>query len=200
MKKINLQEIRTQYFAHQTVIIDEPCDIGSGTKIWHFSHIMKDSKLGKNCNIGQNVFISSGAAIGDNTRIQNNVSIFDGVVCEENVFIGPSVVFTNVINPRAEINRRSEFKKTLIKKGSTIGANATIICGNSLGEYSFIAAGSVVTKDVLPYALVMGNPSKQVGWVSKYGNKLNFDSKNIAICDITKQKYFLEKNSVKLIK
>ena len=154
----------------------------------------------KNCTLGQNVFISSNVVIGDNSKIQNNVSLFDGVTCEKNVFIGPSVVFTNVINPRSEINRRSEFMQTQIKQGTTIGANATIICGISLGEYSFIAAGSVVTKDVLPYALVMGNPSRQVGWVSKYGNKLKFDSKNIAICNVTKQKYFLEKNSVKLIK
>ena len=191
---------KTSYFCHKSSIVDFPCQIGEKTKIWHFTHIMPNCIIGKNCTLGQNVFISSGVIVGDNTKIQNNVSLFDGVVCEENVFIGPSVVFTNVINPRSEINRRSEFKKTQIKEGATIGANATIICGISLGEYSFIAAGSVVTKDVLPYALVMGNPSRQVGWVSKYGHKLNFDSKNIAICNITKQKYFLEKNYVKLIK
>ena len=191
---------KKSYFCHETSIIDFPCQIGEGTKIWHFTHIMPNCIIGKNCTLGQNVFISSNVLIGDNTKIQNNVSLFDGVTCEKNVFIGPSVVFTNVINPRSEISRQSEFKKTQIKEGATIGANATIICGISLGEYSFIAAGSVVTKDVLPYALVMGNPSRQVGWVSKYGHKLNFDSKNIAICNITKQKYFLEENSVKLIK
>ena len=188
------------YYIHDTCFIDSNVDIGEDTKIWHFSHIQSGAKIGKNCTLGQNVFISSDVVIGDNTKIQNNVSLFDGVTCEKNVFIGPSVVFTNVINPRAEVNRRSEFRKTQIKEGVTIGANATIICGISLGEYSFIAAGSVVTKNVLPYALVMGNPSRQVGWVSKYGNKLNFDSKNNAICDVSKQKYFLEKNSVKLIK
>ena len=193
-------ELKPSYFCHKTSVVDFPCQIGKGTKIWHFTHIMPNCIIGKNCTLGQNVFISSGVIVGDNTKIQNNVSLFDGVVCEENVFIGPSVVFTNVINPRSEINRRSEFKKTQIKEGATIGANATIICGISLGEYSFIAAGSVVTKDVLPYALVTGNPSRQVGWVSKYGHKLNFDSKNIAICNITKQKYFLKKNYVKLIK
>ena len=193
-------EVKTSYFCHETSIVDVPCQIGKGTKIWQFSHIMPNCIIGKNCTLGQNVFISSNVVVGDNTKIQNNVSLFEGVTCEKNVFIGPSVVFTNVINPRSEINRRSEFMKTTIKEGATIGANATIICGISLGKYCFIAAGSVVTKSVLPYALVMGNPSKQVGWVSKYGNKLNFDSKNIAICDITKQKYFLEKNSLKLIK
>jgi UDP-2-acetamido-3-amino-2,3-dideoxy-glucuronate N-acetyltransferase len=191
---------KTSYFCHKTSIVDSPCQIGEKTKIWHFSHIMPNCIIGKNCTLGQNVFVSSNVVIGDNTRVQNNVSLFDGVTCAKNVFIGPSVVFTNVINPRSEINRRSEFRRTQVKEGSTIGANATIICGISLGEYSFIAAGSVVTKDVLPYALVMGNPSRQVGWVSKYGNKLKFDSKNIAICNVTKQKYFLEENSVKLIK
>ena len=191
---------KKSYFCHETSILDFPCKIGQGTKIWHFSHIMSNCIIGDYCTLGQNVFISSNVEIGNNTKIQNNVSVFEGVTCEDNVFIGPSVVFTNVINPRAEINRRSEFKKTQIKKGTTIGANATIICGITIGEYSFIAAGSVVTKDVLPYALVMGNPSRQVGWVSKHGNKLKFDSKNIAICNVTKQKYFLEENSVKLIK
>ena len=193
-------ELKNSYFCHESSIVDFPCQIGKGTKIWHFSHIMPNCIIGKNCTLGQNVFVSSNVVIGDNTRVQNNVSLFDGVTCAKNVFIGPSVVFTNVINPRSEINRRSEFRRTQVKEGSTIGANATIICGISLGEYSFIAAGSVVTKDVLPYALVMGNPSRQVGWVSKYGNKLKFDSKNIAICNVTKQKYFLEENSVKLIK
>ena len=191
---------KQSYFCHETSIIDFPCQIGEGTKIWHFTHIMPNCIIGKNCTLGQNVFISSNVLIGDNTKIQNNVSLFDGVTCEKNVFIGPSVVFTNVINPRSEINRQSEFKKTQIKEGATIGANATIICGISLGEYSFIAAGSVVTKNVLPFALVMGNPSRQVGWVSKHGNKLSFNSKNIAVCNISKQKYYLEQNSVKLIK
>lgn len=191
---------KKSYFCHETSIIDFPCQIGEGTKIWHFTHIMPNCIIGKNCTLGQNVFISSNVLIGDNTKIQNNVSLFDGVTCEKNVFIGPSVVFTNVINPRSEISRQSEFKKTQIKEGATIGANATIICGISLGEYSFIAAGSVVTKNVLPFALVMGNPSRQVGWVSKHGNKLSFNSKNIAVCNISKQKYYLEQNSVKLIK
>ena len=191
---------KKSYFCHETSIIDFPCQIGEGTKIWHFTHIMPNCIIGKNCTLGQNVFISSNVVVGDNSKIQNNVSLFDGVTCEKNVFIGPSVVFTNVINPRSEISRQSEFKKTQIKEGATIGANATIICGISLGEYSFIAAGSVVTKNVLPFALVMGNPSRQVGWVSKHGNKLSFNSKNIAVCNISKQKYYLEQNSVKLIK
>ena len=191
---------KNSYFCHETSIVDFPCKIGKGTRIWHFSHIMSNCVIGDNCTLGQNVFVSSNVKIGNNTKIQNNVSVFEGVTCEKNVFIGPSVVFTNVINPRAEINRRAEFKKTLIKCGTTIGANAVIICGVTLGEYSFIAAGAVVTKNVLPFALVMGNPSKQVGWVSKYGNKLSFDSKNIAICNISNQKYLLENNSVKLLK
>jgi len=180
-----------KYFAHETAVIDEGCDIGEGTKIWHFSHIMPNCKLGIKCNIGQNVVISPEVILGDNVKVQNNVSIYTGVICEDDVFLGPSMVFTNVINPRSAINRRGQYSKTTVKKGASIGANATIVCGNDIGEYAFIGAGAVVTKEVKPYALVVGNPSKQIGWISEYGHRLNFDNEGMASCEESGEKYTL---------
>lgn len=188
-----------KYFAHETAIIDEDCQIGDGTKIWHFSHIMPKSKIGDACNIGQNVVISPEVVLGKNCKIQNNVSIYSGVVCEDDVFLGPSVVFTNIINPRSAINRRGKYEKTLIKHGASIGANATIICGNDIGSYAFVGAGTVITKSVLPYALVVGNPGHQIGWVSEYGQRLNFNKEQIAICPESKEKYKLNNGTVKKI-
>ena len=187
---------KKNYFAHETAVIDDDCIIGEGTKIWHFSHIMSNCTIGKKCSIGQNVVVSPDVVLGSNVKVQNNVSIYTGVICEDDVFLGPSMVFTNVINPRSAIIRRDEFKKTLVKKGASIGANATIICGNTIGEFSLIGAGSVVTKEILPYALVVGNPSKQIGWVSEYGHRLNFDENGIAICPESKEKYRLKNNKV----
>jgi UDP-2-acetamido-3-amino-2,3-dideoxy-glucuronate N-acetyltransferase len=187
---------KKKYFAHDTAVVDDNCNIGEGTKIWHFSHIMSNCTIGKNCSFGQNVVVSPDVVLGNNVKVQNNVSIYTGVICEDDVFLGPSMVFTNVINPRSAIIRRDEFKKTLVKKGASIGANATIICGNTIGEYSLIGAGSVVTKEILPYALVVGNPSKQIGWVSEYGHRLNFDESGIAICPESKEKYRLKNNKV----
>ena len=184
------------YFAHETAVIDDDCEIGSETKIWHFSHIMSHCKIGKNCNLGQNVVVSPEVVLGNNVKVQNNVSIYTGVVCEDDVFLGPSMVFTNVINPRSAIKRRNEFKKTLVKKGVSIGANATIVCGNDIGEYAFIGAGAVVVKEVLPYALVVGNPSKQIGWISEYGHRLEFDEKGFARCPESKEEYRLKDNRV----
>jgi len=184
------------YFAHETAIIDKGCEIGSGTKIWHFSHIMPNSTIGENCNIGQNVVISPNVILGKNVKVQNNVSIYSGVICEDDVFLGPSMVFTNVINPRSAIVRRGEYSKTLVKKGASIGANATIVCGNDIGEYAFIGAGAVVTKQVLPYALVVGNPSKQIGWISEYGHRLEFDENNQATCAESGEKYQLKDNKI----
>ena len=184
------------YFAHETAVIDDDCEIGSETKIWHFSHIMSHCKIGKNCNLGQNVVVFPEVVLGDNVKVQNNVSIYTGVVCEDDVFLGPSMVFTNVINPRSAISRRNEFKKTLVKKGVSIGANATIVCGNDIGEYAFIGAGAVVVKEVLPYALVVGNPSKQIGWISEYGHRLEFDEKGFARCPESKEEYRLKDNRV----
>jgi UDP-2-acetamido-3-amino-2,3-dideoxy-glucuronate N-acetyltransferase len=184
------------YFAHTTAVIDEGCDIGKGTKIWHFSHIMPNSKIGENCNVGQNVVISPNVVLGKNVKVQNNVSIYSGVICEDDVFLGPSMVFTNVINPRSAIVRRGEYSQTLVKKGASIGANATIVCGNEIGEYAFIGAGAVVTKQVLPYALVVGNPSKQIGWISEYGHRLDFDENNIATCKESGEKYKLSNNKI----
>lgn len=186
----------TNYFAHETSVIDEKCEIGEGTKIWHFSHIMSNCIIGKKCNLGQNVVISPDVVLGNNVKVQNNVSIYTGVRCEDDVFLGPSMVFTNVINPRSAVIRRDEYKKTLVKKGASIGANATIVCGNDIGEYAFIGAGAVVTKEVPPYALVVGNPAKQLGWVSEYGHRLNFDENGLAICPESKQKYILTDNKV----
>ncbi|WP_299837331.1 acyltransferase [uncultured Tenacibaculum sp.] len=188
------------YFAHETAVIDKGSQIGEGTKIWHFSHIMPNSKIGDRCNLGQNVVISPEVILGDNVKVQNNVSVYTGVVCENDVFLGPSMVFTNVINPRSAVNRKSEFKQTLVKQGATIGANATVICGNTIGEYALIGAGAVVTKDVQAYALVVGNPSKQIGWVSEYGHRLMFDEKGCAVCSESNQVYQLEDNHVKRVK
>lgn len=188
------------YFVHPSSFVDEDCIIGEGTKIWHFSHIMSGAIIGTNCTIGQNVVVSPKVVLGNNVRVQNNVSIYDGVICEDDVFLGPSVVLTNVINPRSAISRKEEFKNTLIKRGASIGANATIVCGITLGAFCFIGAGAVVTKNVLNYAVIMGNPGKQCGWMSEYGNKLIFSKDNIAICSQGGQKYLLEKNIVKRIK
>jgi len=187
------------YFAHETAVIDEGCEIGTGTKIWHFCHIMPNSKIGENCNIGQNVVVSPNVVLGKNVKVQNNVSIYSGVICEDDVFLGPSMVFTNVINPRSAVIRRGEYLKTLVKKGASIGANATIVCGNDIGEYAFIGAGAVVTKEVLPYALVVGNPSKQIGWISEYGHRLKFDETGFAACLESGENYQLKDNSVEKI-
>jgi len=187
------------YFAHETAVIDANCRIGTGTKIWHFSHIMSDCTIGEKCNIGQNVVVSPQVVLGNNVKVQNNVSIYTGVICEDDVFLGPSMVFTNVINPRSAVIRKDEYKQTIVKKGASIGANATIICGNNIGEYALIGAGSVVTKEIKPYALVVGNPSRQIGWVSEYGHRLDFDEKGIAVCPETNEKYVLANNLVKKI-
>ena len=184
------------FFAHETAVIDAGCQIGEGTKIWHFSHIMPNCKIGKNCNIGQNVVISPEVILGDNVKVQNNVSIYTGVICEDDVFLGPSMVFTNITNPRSAIIRKDQYERTLVKKGASIGANATIVCGNPIGEYSFIGAGSVVTKEVKPYALIVGNPGKQIGWMSEYGHRLNFDESGVATCPESNEQYILENNSV----
>lgn len=184
------------YFAHETAIIDEGCEIGSGSKIWHFSHIMAHSKIGKNCNIGQNVVVSPEVILGNNVKVQNNVSIYTGVTCEDDVFLGPSMVFTNVLNPRSAVSRKGQYTKTRVGRGATIGANATIVCGHDIGEYAFIGAGAVVTKEVLPYALLIGNPAKQVGWMSEFGHRLDFDIKGIAFCEESGEKYLLKNNIV----
>jgi len=189
-----------KYFSHETAIIDEGCLIGENTKIWHFSHLMSNSVVGENCNIGQNVVISPDVILGSNVKVQNNVSIYTGVVCEDDVFLGPSMVFTNVINPRSAVNRKNDYMSTLVKKGASIGANATIVCGNDIGKFSFIGAGAVVTKKVQDYSLVVGNPSKHIGWVSEYGHRLKFNDNGIASCIESNQKYLLEKNRVKRIK
>ncbi len=186
------------FFAHETAVIDEGCSIGKGVKIWHFSHIMYDCIIGDNCNLGQNVVISPSVVLGKQVKVQNNVSVYTGVICEDDVFLGPSVVFTNVLNPRSAIKRQDEYQQTLVKKGATIGANATIVCGNTIGEYAFIGAGSVVTKDVLPFALVVGNPAKQIGWVSVYGHRLSFNKKGEAICIESKAIYHLVNGEVKI--
>jgi len=182
------------YFVHESSYVDVPCQIGKGTKIWHFSHVMKNSVIGENCNIGQNVVVSPDVQLGNNVKIQNNVSVYTGVVCEDDVFLGPSMVFTNVINPRSGVIRKEEYMKTVVKKGASIGANATIVCGNNIGKYAFIGAGSVVTKEVPDYALMVGNPAENIGWISEFGERLNFDSTGIATCDKTGQKYELINN------
>lgn len=187
------------YFAHQSAVIDEGCQIGDGTKIWHFTHIMSNSTIGENCNIGQNCVISPDVVLGNNVKVQNNVSIYTGVICEDDVFLGPSMVFTNVLNPRSAINRKSEYQKTIVKKGVSIGANATIVCGVELGNYSFIGAGAVITKSVKPFALVIGNPARHVGWMSEFGHQLYFDSSNIAVCPESNEKYKIENNNVNKI-
>ena len=185
---------------HPTAVIDEGCEIGSGTSVWHFTHIMSRSRIGRNCNIGQNVVISPDVTIGNGVKIQNNVSLYTGVTCEDDVFLGPSCVFTNVINPRSFIPRKNEYRKTLIKKGATIGANATIICGHTIGEYAMIGAGAVVTKDIPPYSLWTGNPARQRGWVSRTGHKLTFDKQGTAVCPETGERYIMENNQVKQAK
>jgi len=184
------------YFAHETAVIDDGCEIGKGTKIWHFTHIMSGCKIGENCNFGQNVVVSPGVVLGRNVKVQNNVSIYTGVICEDDVFLGPSMVFTNVINPRSAVNRKAEYAKTIVGRGASIGANATIVCGNDIGEFAFIGAGAVVTKEVPAYALVVGNPARHVGWMSEYGHRLKFDDNGIAICPESGEKYQLENNRV----
>lgn len=187
------------YQAHETAIIDADCSIGKGTKIWHFSHIMSHCVIGENCNIGQNVVVSPYVTLGNNVKVQNNVSVYTGVECEDDVFLGPSMVFTNVINPRSAISRKSEYRRTHVGKGATIGANATIVCGHNIGEYAFIGAGAVVTKEVPPYALVVGNPSRQIGWMSQYGHRLHFNEQGIAVCPESGMKYELKNNNVHII-
>ena len=183
--------MNTDYFAHETAVIDEGCEIGKGTKIWHFSHIMTGAKLGEKCNIGQNVVVSPDVVLGNNVKVQNNVSIYTGVLCEDDVFLGPSMVFTNVVNPRSAVVRRGQYVRTMVKKGVSIGANATIVCGHDIGEYAFIGAGAVVTKEVLPYALVIGNPARQAGWMSEYGHRLEFDDNGLAVCPESHEQYKL---------
>lgn len=192
--------MESNYFVHETAIIDEGAEIGNGVKIWHFSHVMSRCKIGDDCNIGQNVVVSPGVILGKNVKIQNNVSIYEGVTCDDDVFLGPSMVFTNVTNPRSAINRRGLYAKTHVGKGASIGANATIVCGHDIGTFAFIGAGAVVTKSVQPYALVVGNPARQMGWVSEYGHRLNFNSDGIAICEESHQEYKLEENTVIRIK
>jgi UDP-2-acetamido-3-amino-2,3-dideoxy-glucuronate N-acetyltransferase len=188
-----------EYFAHETAVIDPGCEIGKGTKIWHFSHIMTGCVIGEICNIGQNVVISPTVKLGCNVKIQNNVSVYSGVICEDDVFLGPSMVFTNVLNPRSHVNRKNEFVQTIVRKGATIGANATVVCGNEIGEYALIGAGAVITKPVKAYALIVGNPAKQVGWVSENGHKLVFDLNNKSVCPETGQIYELVDGIVKKI-
>ena len=186
----------TGYYAHESAIIDGGCTIGSGTKIWHFSHIMSGCTIGRDCNIGQNVVVSPQVVLGNNVKVQNNVSVYTGVTCEDDVFLGPSAVFTNVINPRSAIARKDQYRPTVVKRGASIGANATIVCGHTIGQYALIGAGAVVTKDVKPYALVVGNPARQTGWVSEYGHKLKFDSNNIAVCPESGKRYKLTDGEV----
>ncbi len=185
-----------EYFAHPTAVIDEGCKIGKGTKIWHFSHIMSGAEIGENCNIGQNVVVSPGVKLGRNVKVQNNVSIYTGVICDDDVFLGPSMVFTNITNPRSQVIRKDSYVTTIVEKGASIGANATIVCGNIIGRYAFIGAGAVVTKDIKPYALVMGNPARQTGWMSEYGHKLKFDVKGFAVCPESRERYRLENDIV----
>ena len=185
-----------EYFAHETAIIDEGCQIGAGTKIWHFSHIMPHCVIGERCNIGQNVVISPEVVLGNNVKIQNNVSVYTGVTCEDDVFLGPSMVFTNVTNPRSAVNRRNQYAKTHVGKGATIGANATVVCGHDIGAFAFIGAGAVVTKAIPPYALVVGNPSRQIGWMSEYGHRLHFDKEGFATCPESGERYQLKDGAV----
>jgi UDP-2-acetamido-3-amino-2,3-dideoxy-glucuronate N-acetyltransferase len=188
-----------EYFVHETAVIDEGTSIGKGTKIWHFSHVMTGSVIGENCNIGQNVVISPGVKLGNNVKVQNNVSVYTGVICKDDVFLGPSMVFTNIVNPRSAVNRRDKYEETLVEKGATIGANATIVCGHKIGRFAFIGAGAVVTKDVKPYSLVVGNPARHTGWISEYGHKLNFDAGGFAICPESGEKYSLKDGIVNKI-
>lgn len=187
------------FFAHETAVIDEGCSIGKGTRIWHFSHVMTGAVIGERCNLGQNVVVSPDVVLGNNVKVQNNVSIYTGVTCEDDVFLGPSMVFTNVTNPRSAVVRRDQYEKTVVGKGASIGANATIICGNNIGRYAFIGAGAVVTREVKPYALVVGNPSRQTGWMSEYGHRLEFNNEGIAVCPESHEKYRLRDNTVEKI-
>jgi UDP-2-acetamido-3-amino-2,3-dideoxy-glucuronate N-acetyltransferase len=189
-----------KFYAHPTAVIDDGCEIGNGTKIWHFSHIMPNCKIGENCNIGQNVVISPEVVLGKNVKVQNNVSIYTGVICEDDVFLGPSMVFTNVTNPRSAVNRRAQYAKTIVKKGASIGANATIVCGHDIGNFAFVGAGAVVTKHVPDYALVVGNPARQMGWMSEYGHKLVFDKNGTATCSESKEVYQLKNGVVTKLK
>jgi UDP-2-acetamido-3-amino-2,3-dideoxy-glucuronate N-acetyltransferase len=189
----------TEYFAHETAVIDKGAIIGKGTRIWHFSHIMTGARLGENCNLGQNVLVSTDCVLGNNVKVQNNVSIYTGVICEDDVFLGPSMVFTNIVNPRSAVIRKNQYVTTLVRKGASIGANATILCGNEIGRFAFVGAGSVVTKDVKPYSLVVGSPARHVGWMSEYGHRLYFDEEGIAICSESKEKYRLKDGQVNKI-
>ncbi|NLN31433.1 MAG: N-acetyltransferase [Bacteroidales bacterium] len=188
-----------EFFAHETAVIDEGCKIGAGTKIWHFSHVMTGAEIGQNCSLGQNVVVSPGVRLGKNVKVQNNVSIYTGVICDDDVFLGPSMVFTNIVNPRSRIVRRDSYVTTVVERGASIGANATIVCGNTIGRYAFIGAGAVVTRDVRPYALVVGNPARQTGWMSEYGHKLDFDPKGFAVCPESGERYRLENDTVSKI-
>lgn len=190
--------MKTNFFAHETAVIDEGCTIGANTKIWHFTHVMPDCIIGENCNLGQNVVVSPQVVLGNNVKVQNNVSIYTGVICEDDVFLGPSMVFTNVMNPRSAVSRRDEYKKTLVQKGASIGANATIVCGNSIGKFAFIGAGAVVTKNVPDYALVVGNPAKQIGWMSQNGQRLSFNEQGKAQCPESNETYLLTNGTVTL--
>lgn len=185
------------FFVHESAYVDEGCNIGKGVKIWHFTHIMSNCEIGENCNIGQNVVVSPEVKLGKNVKIQNNVSIYTGVICEDDVFLGPSMVFTNVVNPRSAVNRRGTYSKTTVKKGASIGANATIVCGHDIGEFAFIGAGAVITKNVPAYALMVGNPARQMGWMSEYGHRLSFNQNGIAICPESNEKYELKNGIVK---
>lgn len=185
------------YYAHETAIVDPGCEIGEGTKIWHFAHIMTGCKVGKGCTLGQNVVVSPDVILGNNVKVQNNVSIYTGVICEDDVFLGPSMVFTNINNPRSAINRRGQYERTLVKKGASIGANATIVCGHTIGRYAFIGAGTVVVNDVVDYALIVGNPGKQIGWMSEFGHRLKFDPQSRARCHESGEEYELTKGSVR---
>lgn len=191
--------MKTDYFAHETAVIDEGCTIGKGTRIWHFTHIMTGSVLGENCNLGQNVVISPGVVLGKNVKVQNNVSIYTGVKCEDDVFLGPSMVFTNIVNPRSAVIRKDSYVETIVGKGASIGANATIVCGHNIGEFAFIGAGAVITREVKPYSLVVGNPARHVGWMSEYGHRLHFDEDGIATCPESGEKYSLEAGKVSKI-
>lgn len=191
--------MRKEYFAHDTAVVDKGCKIGKGTKIWHFSHIMTGCEIGENCNIGQNVVISPQVKLGSNVKVQNNVSIYTGVICEDDVFLGPAMVFTNILNPRSAVTRKAQYVTTIVEKGASIGANSTIICGNRIGRYSFVGAGAVVTKDVKQYALVVGNPAKHVGWMSEFGHKLIFDNNGLATCPESGERYRLKNGGVSKI-
>jgi UDP-2-acetamido-3-amino-2,3-dideoxy-glucuronate N-acetyltransferase len=189
----------TNYYVHPSAIVDDGSEIGDGVKIWHFSHIMQGCKIGEGCNIGQNVVVSPKVVLGKNVRVQNNVSIYEGVICEDDVFLGPSMVFTNVINPRSAVSRKHEYLPTYVRRGATIGANATIVCGNEIGEYAFIGAGAVITKPIAPYALVVGNPARQIGWMSEFGHRLHFNEESIATCSESGERYELRNSSVKKV-